>query len=428
MRAIISLAAQKDWLLYQLDVKSAFLNEILKEEVYVEQPQGFIIQGEEEKVYKLRKALYGLKQAPRAWYSNIDSYFNEKGFKKSKSEHTLYVKTQGTDILIVALYVDDIVLTGNNEKMIEEFKKNMVKKYEMSDMGLLRHFLSMKIYQDKGVFILQKLYAEKILKKFRMDGCKSVPIPLVVNEKLMKEDGGKKADETLYMSLIGNLLYLTATRPDIMFAANLLSRFMHSPSHFYYAAAKRVLRYIQGTTSYGIRYNKNKEVQLLGYCDSDWGGCVDDMKSTFGYTFSLGSGMFSWSSKKQESVAQSSAEAEYISAATATSQAIWLRRILEDIGKKQEKATEIFCDNKSAIAMAKNPVYHSRTRHIAIKHHFIREAIEEGEIELNFCRSEEQIADILTKALPKDKFQILREALGVQEHHIKGENVMANVM
>jgi len=428
VRAIISLAAQKDWLLYQLDVKSAFLNEILKEEVYVEQPQGFIIQGEEEKVYKLRKALYGLKQAPRAWYSNIDSYFNEKGFKKSKSEHTLYVKTQGTDILIVALYVDDIVLTGNNEKMIEEFKKDMVKKYEMSDMGLLRHFLSMKIYQDKGVFILQKLYAEKILKKFRMDGCKSVPTPLVVNEKLMKEDGGKKADETLYMSLIGNLLYLTATRPDIMFAANLLSRFMHSPSHFYYAAAKRVLRYIQGTTSYGIRYNKNKEVQLLGYCDSDWGGCVDDMKSTSGYTFSLGSGMFSWSSKKQESVAQSSAEAEYISAATATSQAIWLRRILEDIGKKQEKATEIFCDNKSAIAMAKNPVYHSRTRHIAIKHHFIREAIEEGEIELNFCRSEEQIADILTKALPKDKFQILREALGVQEHHIKRENVMANVM
>ena len=163
------------------------------------------------------------------------------------------MKTQGTDILIVALYVDDIVLTGNNEEMIEEFKKDMVKKYEMSDMGLLRHFLGMEIYQDEGVFISQKLYAEKILKKFRMDGCKSVSTPLVVNEKLMKEDGGKKANETLYRSLIGNLLYLTATRPDIMFAANLLSRFMHSPSHFHYAAAKRVLRYIQGTTSYGKR-------------------------------------------------------------------------------------------------------------------------------------------------------------------------------
>ena len=163
-------------------------------------------------------------------------------------------------------------------------------------------------------------------------------------------------------------------------------------------------------------------------CDSDWGGCVDDMKSTSGYTFSLGSGMFSWSSKKQESVAQSSAETEYVSAATATSQAIWLRRILEDIGEKQEKAAEILCDNKSAIAMAKNPVYHSRTRHIAIKHHFIRKTIEEGEVELNFCMSEEQIFNIFTKALPKEKFQFLRETLGVQEHHIKGENVMVNVI
>jgi hypothetical protein len=247
--------------------------------------------------------------------------------------------------------------------------------------------------------------------------------PLAVNEKLKKEDGGKKVDATLYRSLVGNLLYLTATRPDVMFAASLLSRFMHSPSHFHFAAAKRVLRYIQGTTCYGIRYCRNSMVKLLGFCDSDWGGCVDDMKSTSGYAFSLGSGVFSWSSKKQQSVAQSSAEAEYVSAALATSQAIWLRRILEDIGEKQEDAVHLHCDNKSAIAMAKNPVYHSRTRHIAIKHHFIREAIEEGEVELKFCRSEEQVADIFTKALPKEKFQQFREALGVQEQHIKGENV-----
>jgi hypothetical protein len=221
------------------------------------------------------------------------------------------------------------------------------------------------------------MYAEKILKKFKMLGCKPMATLLAINEKLKKEDGRKKVNATLYRSLVGNLLYLTATRPDIMFAASLLSRFMHSPSHFHFAAAKRVLRYIQGTTSYGIRYCRKSILKLIGFCDSDWGGCVDDMKSTSSYAFSLESSVFSWSTKKQQSVAQSSAEAEYISAAIATSQAIWLKRILEDIGGKQEEAVYLYCDKKSATAMAKNPVYHNRTKHIAIKHHFIREAIEE---------------------------------------------------
>jgi hypothetical protein len=193
VRALISLAAQKGWLLYQLDVKSAFLNGELKEEVYVEQPQGFVIQGEEEKVYKLRKALYGLKQAPKAWYSHIDNYFNDNGFKRSKSEPTLYVKHQGNvDLLIVALYDDDLILTGSNAEMIEEFKKDMVNKYEMSDMGLLHYFLGIEVYQDKEeVFISQRMYAEKIMRKFRMVGCKPMATPLDVNEKLKKEDGGK---------------------------------------------------------------------------------------------------------------------------------------------------------------------------------------------------------------------------------------------
>jgi hypothetical protein len=194
-------------------------------------------------VYKLRKALYRLKQVPRAWYSHIDNYFNENSFKRSKSEPTLYVKHQGNvDLLIIALYVDDLILTGNNANMIEEFKKDMVYKYEMSDIGLLHYFLSIEVYQDKEeVFISQKMYAEKIMRKFRMIGSKSMAIPLAVNEKLKKKDGGKKVDATLYRSFVGNLLYLTTTRPAVMFAASLLSRFMHSPSHFNFQQQKECL-------------------------------------------------------------------------------------------------------------------------------------------------------------------------------------------
>lgn len=235
------------------------------------------------------------------------------------------------------------------------------------------------------VFLFAKRSMQKLFLKFKMMNCKSVATPLVVNEKLIKEDRSKQVDASLYRSLVGSLLYLTATRPDIMFATSLLSRFMHNPSQTHFGAAKRVLRYIQGTLDYGISYEKNVDAKLIGFCDSDWAGSVDDMKSTSGYTFSLGSGVFSWASKKQQTVAQSSAEAEYVSASLATSQAIWLSRILEDVGEKQEEATPIFCDNKSAIAMTKNPVYHSRTKHIAIKHHFIREAVEDDEIQLKYC-------------------------------------------
>ncbi|KAL3534236.1 hypothetical protein ACH5RR_002697 [Cinchona calisaya] len=346
----------------------------------------------------------------------------DQGFKRRKNEPTLYVKKQGTsNILIVALYVDDLLYTGNNENMITKFKKDMMKKYEMNDMRLLHHFLGIEIDQnDDGVFICQKKYAENILVKFGMHGCKPMTTPLVVNEKLVKDDGDKRANPTLYRSLVGNLLYLTATRPDIMFATSLLSRFMNNPSQLHLGAVKRLLRYIKGTTNFGLKFSKGASTTLYGFCDSDWAGCHDDMKSTSGYCFTLGSAMFSWVSKKQQSVAQSSAEAEYVSASLATSHVIWLRRILEDIDEKQKEATVMFCDNKSAIDIAKNQVHHSRTRHIAIEHHFIREAIEDGEVELKFCKSEDQVADIFTKPLPQDKFCYFREMLGVQEQHIKG--------
>ena len=423
IRALIALAAQKKWKIFQLDVKSAFLNGYLEEEIYVEQPQGFVAQGQEDKVLRLKKALYGLKQAPRAWYSRIDSYFTEQGFRRSKREPTLYIKTQGTnDTLIVSLYVDDLIYTSNNEKMIKKFKEDMMKNFEMTDLGLMHYFLGIEITQkEDGIFISQKKYTETLLKKFKMEGCKTVSTPLDNNKALKKEDGSPKADESKFRSLIGSLLYLTATRPDIMYAVSLLSRFMHDPSQVHYGAAKRILRYLQGTKFYGIWYRATSDSKLVGYTDSDWAGSMDDMKSTSGYAFTLGSGIFSWASKKQATVAQSSAEAEYIAAAMTTSQAIWLKRILEDMGELQEEATKIYCDSKSAIAMAKNPIFHSRTKHISIKYHFIREAEANKEIELKHCKTEEQVADIFTKALPRGKFELLRDMIGVTEMCTKEE-------
>nr|ABA95820.1 retrotransposon protein, putative, unclassified [Oryza sativa Japonica Group] len=414
IRTIIALAAQKRWKIYQLDVKSAFLNGYLDEEIYVEQPEGFSVQGGENKVFRLKKALYGLKQAPRVWYSQIDKYFIQKGFAKSISEPTLYVNKTGTDILIVSLYVDDLIYTGNSEKMMQDFKKDMMHTYEMSDLGLLYYFLGMEVHQsDEGIFISQRKYAENILKKFKMDNCKSVTTPLLPNEKQKARDGADKVDPTIYRSLVGSLLYLTATRPDIMFAASLLSRYMSSPSQLNFTAAKRVLRYIKGTADYGIWYKPVKESKLIGYTDSDWAGCLDDMKGTSGYAFSLGSGMCSWSTKKQNIVALSSAEAEYVAASKAVSQVVWLRRIMEDLGEKQYQPTTIYCDSKSAIAISENPVSHDRTKHIAIKYHYIREAVDRQEVKLEFCRTDEQLADIFTKALSKEKFVRDRELIGV---------------
>lgn len=340
IRMLLALAAQKGWKLYHLDVKSAFLNGYLQEEIYVEQPKGFLVKGKEEKVYRLRKALYGLKQAPKAWYNKVDDYLQSLRFIKSPSEATLYVKKSDTNLIIVSVYVDDMLVTGSNEKLVDEFKAEMFKAFEMTDLGLLTYFLGMEVKQgDNGVFICQKKFAKEILKKFHMEDCKDISTPMNQKEKFSKEDGAEKVDEMLYRSLIGCLMYLTATRPDIMFVVSLLSRFMNCASEVHFIAAKRILRYVKGTTDYGIKYSCCHDFQLQGFSDSDWAGSVEDMRSTTGFCFSFGSGIFSWSSKKQDVVAQSTAEAEFIAANATVNQAIWIRKILADLHMKQIEPT-----------------------------------------------------------------------------------------
>ncbi|KAI4357505.1 hypothetical protein L6164_001448 [Bauhinia variegata] len=389
---IISLSAQSNWKIYQMDVKSAFLNGTLEEEVYVEQPTGYEVKGKEDKVYKLKKALYGLKQAPRAWYKRIDSYFIEHGFERCHFEHTLYVKfVEPGAILIVCLYVDDLIFTGSNSKMIEEFREAM----------------------DDGIFITQRKYANDILKKFKMQNSKPVHTPVEEKLKQMRESKGRLVNPTYYKSLIGSMRYLTATRPDIVFGVGLLSKFMEEPHTCHLQGAKRILRYIKGTLNEGIFYANINFVNLVGYTDSDWGGDIETRKSISGYVFHLGSGAISWSSKKQPVVALSTTEVEYIAVASCSTQAVWLRRILEVLHQKQDTPTEIFCDNKSAIALCKNLVFHGRSKHIDIRFHKICELVTEEEVVINYCHTEEQVADIFTKPLKFDLFHKLKKLLGM---------------
>ncbi|KAK5819945.1 hypothetical protein PVK06_024980 [Gossypium arboreum] len=263
----------------------------------------------------------------------------------------------------------------------------------------------MEVRQIEGkIFLGQRTFALKVLSKFSMENCKPTSTPIAVGMKLSSQGDHEPVNESTYRSLVGCLLYLIATRPDILFAISMLSRFMHCCNVQHFQAAKRVLRYIKGTLDYGVLFNKAETLKLKGYTDSDWAGSSDDMKSTSGYAFTLGSTMFCWSSRKQSMVAQSTAEAEYAAAANAVNQAIWLRKILADLNLYQRKATEIFYDNKSAVAIAKNPVFHGRTKHFSIKLHVIREMEQAREVELIHCNSEEQVADIFTKALGVSRF------------------------
>eukprot|EP00253_Pinus_taeda_P029593 PITA_29593 len=274
IRMLIALATKKHWIMQQLDVKSTFLNGELKEEVYLEQPEGFFQKGIEHLVCRLKKALYGLKQAPRSWYEKIYSFFLQAGYNRSD-----------------AIY------------LIDEIKQQISQMFEMKHLDELRYCLGLEIWRDSGqTFISQAKYVKVLLEKFRMDQCKYAPVALQQTIKLQCQDGSKTADATLYRQLVGSLIYLTTSRPDLAYAVSVLSQFMSTPLESHWNAAKNVLRYLQGTVDYGIIYTDSSDVILARFSDSDWAGNVDDHRSITGYAFILGSGVITWSSKKAEHI------------------------------------------------------------------------------------------------------------------------------
>ncbi|KAK1396495.1 hypothetical protein POM88_006358 [Heracleum sosnowskyi] len=356
----------------------------LEEEVYVEQPPGFEDAEMYDFVYKLFKALYGLKQAPRAWYDTFSAFLLENQFTRGVVDKTLFYKHHGKNIILVQIYVDDIIFGSSNEKLCEKFSSLMRNKYEMSMMGELSFFLDSS----------------------------PAKTPISTSTSLDLDSKGKKVDSSAYRGMVGSLLYLTASRPDIMFATCLCARFQADPKESHLVAIKRIFRYLKGSPNMGLWYPKNTGFELVGYSDSDFAGCRIDRKSTTGSCQFIGGRLVSWFSKKQHSVSTSTAEAEYIAAGSCCAQILWMKNQLLDYGLVLNNIP-IFCDNTSVIAISDNPVQHSRTKHIDIRHHFIREHVERGTVKLIYVPTEKQLADIFTKPLDEATFNRLVSELGM---------------
>ncbi|GJZ06057.1 retrovirus-related pol polyprotein from transposon TNT 1-94 [Tanacetum coccineum] len=382
VRLFIAYAAHKSFTVYQMDVKTAFLYGPLKEEVYVNQPDGFVDPYHPDKVYRLKKALYGLKQAPRAWYDELSNFLVSEGFSKGSIDPTLFITKHGEDILLVQIYVDDIIFGSTNPKLSKRFGKLMHSKFDMSMMGELKFFLGIQIHQSPyGIFINQAKYAQEILKKHGMTSCDSIGTPMATKH-LDVDLSGTLVDQTKYRSMVGALMYLTASRPDIVHATCYCARYQVKPTEKHLTAVKWIFRYLKVFINMGLWYPKDTGFELTAFSDSDHAGCPDS-------------------------------QAEYVSLSACCAQVLWLRTQLTDYGFHFDKIP-MYYDSKAAIVISYNPVQHSCTKHIDVRYHFIKEHVEKGIVELFFVGTEYQLADLFTKALSEDRFKYLVRRLGMR--------------
>ncbi|GJZ86559.1 retrovirus-related pol polyprotein from transposon TNT 1-94 [Tanacetum coccineum] len=414
IRIFFAFSAHINMVVYQMDVKTAFLNGNPREDVYVSQPDGFVDKDNPNHVYKLKKALYGLKQAPRAWYDMLSSFLISQDFSKGSVDPTLFIRRDGKELLLVQIYVDDIIFVASTPELCDLFSKIMCSKFKMSMMGKISFFLGLQISQSpRGIFINQSKYALESLKKYGFDSCDPVDTPMVEKSKLDEDKEGKAVDPSHYCGMIGTLLYLTASRPDLQFAICMCARYQARPTEKHLNAVKRIFRYLKGTVHRGLWYPKDSSIALTAFADADHAGCQDTRRSTSGSMQLLGDRLVSWSSKRQKSAAISSTEAEYIALSGYCAQILWMRSQLTDYGFGFNKIP-MYYDNKSAIALCCNNVQHSRSKHIDIIFHFIKEHVENGVIELYFVNTEYQLADIFTKALGRNRIEFLINKLGMR--------------
>ncbi|GJV59374.1 retrovirus-related pol polyprotein from transposon TNT 1-94 [Tanacetum coccineum] len=416
IRILLDYAYALDFKLFQMDIKSAFLNGFINEEVYVAQPSGFIDFEKPDHVYKLKKSLYGLKQAPKAWYDRLKAFLIKHEYKIGMVDNTLFTKKKGSNLIIVQIYVDDIIFGLTCQDMCDVFTKIMHDEFEMSMMGELNFFLGLQIKQmEDGIFFNQSKYIKEILKKFGLEESKLMKTPMTSDNKLTKDKECESVDSTKCRGMIGSLLYLTASRPDIMFSVCLCARFQEDPKTSHLEAVKRIFRYIKSTTHLELWYPKGTGIETVVYADSDHAGDYVDRKSTSSICTFVGCCLTSWFSKKQTALTIYTTEAEYVSAEKVCQQALWMKQALINYDIRLDDVP-IMCDNKGAIDLSKNLVKHSRTKHIEICHHFLCDNVEKGHISIEKVSSVDNIANILTKPLKCESFNYLRLGLGMMEH------------
>ncbi|RVW92402.1 Retrovirus-related Pol polyprotein from transposon RE1 [Vitis vinifera] len=384
VRLVLSLAVSQGWSLRQLDVNNAFLQGTLTEDVFMSQPPGFIDRDHPHHVYKLRKAIYGLKQAPRAWYHELRQFLLQFGFINSIADTSLFIFNNHGTILYLLVYVDDIIITGNNVEAAQTFIQQLSQRFSLKDLGPLTYFLGVEVTSHtNGIFLSQRKYIADLLNRTHMTEAKPAPTPLATSPILTLQSGTPLSDPTEYRTVVGSLQYLSLTRPDIAYTVNKLSQFMHQPTSDHWNA--------------------------VSVCC----GNKDDFTSTSAYIIYLSHNPISWSSKKQRTVARSSTEAEYRSVASTAAEIRWICSLLTELGVTLPQQPVIYCDNVGATNLCSNPVFHSRMKHVALDYHFIREQVQNGLLRVSHISASDQLADALTKPLARPQFDSLKAKIGL---------------
>jgi hypothetical protein len=425
-RIIMSIAATEDLEIEQLDIKTAFLQGELAERIYIQQPEGFK-EGSDGMCCLLNKAIYGLKQAPRVWYERLHKELVTLGFTASDADPGLYIYNDKLVRIYLLVYVDDILLVGKDLALIRSIKDKLMAVFEAHDLGTANTYLGINVIRDREsgtITIVQQRMADDVISKFDFTNVKPVTVPMSNSVKLTKEEGAPLDKLRFpYSQLVGSLMYLSVcTRPDLSYSVGALARYMANPTTVHGQAARTIGKYLKGTSNLGIAYGGistnnsikpgTNEIELIGYCDADYAGDLDTRRSTTGYVFLLNGGAISWQSKLQPTVAVSTAEAEYMAATAAVKEALWLRKLFASLGFTT--SIRIFADNQSAIKLLRNPISSLRSKHIDIVHHFARERVMRGEVSFSYIQTSEQVADILTKALPSARHHQCKEDMGVK--------------
>nr|KYP49734.1 Retrovirus-related Pol polyprotein from transposon TNT 1-94 [Cajanus cajan] len=414
LRVLLAVAASNRWHLAQLDVNNAFLNGTLAEEIYMQIPPGYSTSNTKTTtplVCKLNRSIYGLKQASRSWFNKFSNTLISHGFTQSKYDYTL--KGSKATFIAVLVYVDDIVLASPSSNMINGAKNMLQRQFKLKDLGDLKFFLGLELLKSReGIYLCQRHYTLAILEDCGMLACKPSAVPMEANLKLHTESGTKLLNPGIYRRLIRRLSYLTISRLDICYAVHKLSQFVSNPHSDHMNAVNVLLRYLKNTAGQGILFKANSDTRLHAYVDVDWGSCIDSRRSTTGFCIFLGNSLISWKAKRQKTVSRSSAEAEYRSLASVASELVWLKNLLTDFQVNTTHAA-VYCDNKAAIHIAFNPTFHEKTKHLEIDLHFVREQVSRGMLKLFHVRKFHQLADVFTKALPRNVFLSILSKMGV---------------